>query len=158
MADTQDTDDGVDGEQGDEAVRILLVEDNPGDVKLTEKALSNTDLVNDLHVVRDGVAAMDFVHQRGDYTDAPRPDIILLDLNLPKLNGDEVLERIKEDDDLRRIPIVMLTSSDAEEDILSTYDKHANAYLTKPVNYSSFLGVVERIEGFWFSAAEHSPK
>lgn len=137
---------------------ILLVEDNPGDVKLTEKAFENANLLNSMHHAADGEEAMDFLYQRGDFDDVPQPDIVLLDLNLPKLNGDEVLKRIKNDDELRRIPVVMLTSSEAEEDIMSTYNLHANAYMTKPVEFSGFIDVVKKVEGFWFSVVRHPPE
>lgn len=141
-----------------EQAEILLVEDNPGDVKLTQKAFENANLLNNIHHAADGEEAMDFLHKQGDYEDAPLPDIVLLDLNLPKLNGDKVLKRIKEDEELRRIPVVMLTSSEAEEDIMSTYNLHANAYMTKPVEFSGFIDVVKKVEGFWFSVVRHAPE
>lgn len=137
---------------------ILLVEDNPGDVKLTEKAFENANLINNMHHAADGEEAMKFLNREGQYEDAPRPDIVLLDLNLPKLNGDEVLKRIKDDEQLRRIPVVMLTSSEAEEDIMSTYNLHANAYMTKPVEFSGFIDVVQKVEGFWFSVVRYPPE
>ncbi|MFB6106381.1 MAG: response regulator [Halobacteriaceae archaeon] len=136
---------------------ILLVEDNPGDVKLTRKAFETAKLANDLHVVNDGETAMEFLRQEGEYADAPRPDIVLLDLKLPKMTGEEVLEAVKADPDLRRLPVVVLTSSSAEEDVVKTYDKHANAYLTKPVSFDGFIDVVQRIEGFWFSLVRFPP-
>jgi CheY-like chemotaxis protein len=139
-------------------VEILLVEDNPGDVKLTQKAFENAALRNDLNVVTDGQEALDYLYQRGEYADAPRPDLVLLDLNLPRKNGDEVLEEIKDDDELRRIPVVILTSSEAEEDIVETYDLHANAYLTKPVSFDGFKDIVTQIEGFWFEVVRFPPK
>jgi len=139
-------------------VEILLVEDNPGDIKLTRKAFESAALRNELHVVTDGVEAIDFLRQRGAHADAVRPDLILLDLNLPRLNGDEVLEDIKGDDALRRIPVVILTSSEAEGDIIETYDLHANAYLTKPVSFGGFKKVVEEIEGFWFKVVRFPPE
>lgn len=141
-----------------EEAEILLVEDNPGDVKLTQKAFENAQLTNNLHHVGDGEKAMQFLNQEGEYTDVPRPDIVLLDLNLPKLNGDEVLRRIKDDEVFRRIPVVMLTSSEAEEDIMSTYNLHANAYLTKPVEFQGFIDVVKKVEGFWFSVVRYPPE
>lgn len=147
-----------DENQQQEEIEILLVEDNPGDVKLTEKAFENANLLNNLHVVMDGQSAVDFLYQRGEYEDKPRPDLVLLDLNLPKLNGDEVLERIKEDEELRRVPVVMLTSSEAEEDIISTYNLHANAYMNKPVEFSGFIDVVKKVEGFWFSVVKYPPE
>ncbi|MFB6155303.1 MAG: response regulator, partial [Haloferacaceae archaeon] len=133
-------------------------EDNPGDVKLTEKAFENARLSNDLHVVNDGVEALDFLHRRGEYEDAPRPDLILLDLNLPRKPGEEVLEEVKADEALKRLPVVILTSSEAEEDILQTYDLHANAYLTKPVSFDGFTEVIQKIEGFWFSVVKYPPE
>lgn len=143
---------------GGKPVEILLVEDNPGDVKLTEKAFENARLSNDLHVVNDGVEALDFLHRRGEYEDAPRPDLILLDLNLPRKPGEEVLEEVKADEALKRLPVVILTSSEAEEDILQTYDLHANAYLTKPVSFDGFTEVIQKIEGFWFSVVKYPPE
>jgi len=139
-------------------VEILLVEDNPGDVKLTEKAFEKARLSNDLHVVNDGVEALEFLYQRGEYEGVPRPDLVLLDLNLPRKPGEEVLEEIKADEDLKRIPVVILTSSEAEEDVLQTYDMHANAYLTKPVSFDGFTEVVQKIEGFWFSVVRYPPE
>lgn len=145
-------------QQKQQQAEILLVEDNPGDVKLTEKAFENANLLNNMHHAADGEEAMDFLHQRGEYEDAPKPDIVLLDLNLPKLNGDEVLKKIKDNEELRRIPVVMLTSSEAEEDIMSTYNLHANAYMTKPVEFSGFIDVVKKVEGFWFSVVRYPPE
>lgn len=144
--------------QQNQQAEILLVEDNPGDVKLTEKAFENANLINNMHHAADGEEAMDFLYQRGKFEDAPKPDIVLLDLNLPKLNGDEVLKKIKDDEELRRIPVVMLTSSEAEEDIMSTYNLHANAYMTKPVEFSGFIDVVKKVEGFWFSVVRYPPE
>ena len=128
---------------------ILLVEDNPGDVRLTREAFKEVKLANTIHVVTDGVEAMDFLFQRGDYVDAPRPDVVLLDLNLPKKNGDQVLEEVKSDPDLRAIPVIVLTSSEAGEDVASSYDRHANAYLVKPVDPNEFMDVVRTFERFW---------
>lgn len=139
-------------------VEILLVEDNPGDVKLTQKAFEDAALRNDFHVVNDGQEALEYLYQRGEYADAPRPDLILLDLNLPRKNGEEVLRDIKGDDALRRIPVVVLTSSEAEEDILESYDLHANAYLTKPVSFEGFKDIVQQIEGFWFEVVRFPPE
>jgi CheY-like chemotaxis protein len=139
-------------------VEILLVEDNPGDVKLTQKAFEKARLSNDLHVVNDGVEALDFLYRRGEYEGVPRPDLVLLDLNLPRKPGEEVLEEVKADEELKRIPVVILTSSEAEEDILQTYDMHANAYLTKPVSFDGFTQVVQKIEGFWFSVVRYPPE
>ncbi|MEA3367906.1 MAG: response regulator [Planctomycetota bacterium] len=128
---------------------ILLVEDSPGDVRLMQEALREGKVANRVHVVRDGVEAMDFVRQQGDYADVPRPDIILLDLNLPKKDGRQVLAELKADDDLHRIPVVVLTTSRAEEDVLRAYDLHANCYMTKPVDLGRFLSLVKNIEHHW---------
>lgn len=138
-------------------VDILLVEDNPGDVRLTEEAFAAASITTDLHVVRDGEAALAFVEQRGAHEHAPRPDLILLDLNLPKVDGMEVLERVKQDSDLRRIPVVVLTSSAAEEDVAESYERHTNAYLSKPVDAGEFVDLVESFESFWLSAAHLPP-
>jgi chemotaxis family two-component system response regulator Rcp1 len=132
-------------------VEILLVEDSPGDVRLTKEALKEGKVLNNLHVVKDGVEATDFLHRRGQYTNAVRPDMILLDLNLPRKSGTEVLAEIKEDPDLKRIPVVILTVSQAEEDILKTYNLHANCYIKKPVEFSQFIEVVKAIEDFWLT-------
>src|SRR6056297_4204218 len=132
-------------------VEILLVEDDQDDIFLTKKAFKQQNVVNNLHVVTDGVDAMEFLRQEGEYTDAPRPDIILLDLNLQTMDGEEVLEAIQDDKTLRTIPVVVLTSSDAEEDIVRSYELNANAYLTKPVDFHGFLEVVESIDQFWIS-------
>jgi chemotaxis family two-component system response regulator Rcp1 len=138
-------------------IDILLVEDNPGDVRLTIEALKEDKLQNNLHVVKDGIEAMAFLCQEGEYADAPRPDLILLDLNLPKKDGREVLEEIKADESLKRIPVVILTTSQAEEDILKTYDLHANCYITKPVNLDQFIKVVRSIEEFWLTIVKLPP-
>ncbi|GAB3026560.1 response regulator [Natronobiforma cellulositropha] len=132
-------------------VDILLVEDNPGDVRLTEEAFKEGNIENTLHVVGDGVEALDFLYQRGEYTDAPRPEIVLLDLNLPRKNGDEVLAEVKGDPNLRRIPVIVLTSSKSEEDVVKSYDLHANAYLIKPVDPFEFIKTVATFEDLWFS-------
>lgn len=132
-------------------IDVLLVEDNPGDAHLTQEAFDEGSITNTLHTVSDGVKALDFLYQRGDYTDAPRPDIVLLDLNLPRKNGDAVLEEVKEDRDLRHIPIIILTSSEAEDDITNAYDHYANAYLTKPVDPFEFIEMIKQFEAFWFS-------
>ena len=136
---------------------ILLVEDNPGDVRLTREAFKEGQLANTLHVVTDGVEALDFLYQRGEYADAPRPDIVLLDLNLPRKNGDEVLEEVENDPDLSRIPVIILTSSEAEEDIIKSYDHCANAYLTKPVDPDEFIDVVRSFKSFWLSVVRLPP-
>ena len=132
-------------------IEILLVEDNPGDVRLAKEALKESKIRNEIHVVEDGLLAMAFLKREGDYAAAVRPDIILLDLNLPGKDGREVLEEIKQDPDLRRIPVVILTSSSAEIDILKTYNLHANCYVTKPVDFAQFVEVVLSVSNFWFS-------
>lgn len=132
-------------------IEILLVEDNPGDVRLTREALLDGKVRNVLHVAEDGVEAMAFLRREGNYADAPRPDVILLDLNLPRKDGREVLAEIKADESLRRIPIVVMTTSSAEQDILRTYDLHANCYITKPVDLDQFIEVVRSIQEFWLT-------
>jgi chemotaxis family two-component system response regulator Rcp1 len=133
------------------AVEILLVEDSPGDIRLTQEALRAAKVKNNLHVVIDGIEATSFLRREGKHTDAPRPDLILLDLNLPKKNGQEVLEDIKLDPQLRTIPVVILTTSVDEEDILRSYKLHANCYITKPVDLDQFLRVVKAIDSFWLT-------
>ncbi len=130
-------------------VEILLVEDNPGDVRLTKEAMKEGKMRNNLSVATDGVEAMAFLRREGEYKDAPRPDVVLLDLNLPKKDGRTVLAEIKADPDLRRIPVVVLTSSKSDEDIAQSYDSHANCYVTKPGDLEQFMEVVMSIEGFW---------
>src|SRR5919206_3374436 len=130
-------------------IEILLVEDNPGDVRLTVEALNDAKVHNNLYVAKDGVEAMSFLRREGAHANAPRPDLILLDLNLPKKDGREVLEEIKEDRGLRRIPVVVLTTSEAEMDILKAYNLHANCYITKPVGLEQFITVIKTIEDFW---------
>jgi chemotaxis family two-component system response regulator Rcp1 len=132
-------------------IEILLVEDNPGDVRLTREALSEAKVRNSLSVAGDGEVALAFLRREGAYSTAPRPDIILLDLNLPKKDGRQVLAEVKADTELRRIPVVILTTSKAEEDILKTYDLHANCFITKPVDFDQFVKVVKSIEHFWLS-------
>ena len=132
-------------------IQVLLVEDNPGDVRLTKEALKEGKLLNQLTVVGDGVEALSLLRKEGIYADAPQPELILLDLNLPKKDGREVLAEIKADPNLRRIPVVVLTTSSSEEDILKIYDLHANCYITKPVDLEQFMGVVKSIEDFWVS-------
>jgi CheY-like chemotaxis protein len=132
-------------------VEILLVEDNPGDARLTTEALKEAKVRNSVYVVGDGEEALEFLRREGRYADAVRPDIVLLDLNLPKLSGQEVLAEIKADEDLRRIPVVILTTSAAEKDILATYNLHANCYITKPVDLDKFIEVVKQIEDFWLT-------
>ncbi|MFC4111808.1 response regulator [Nonomuraea zeae] len=130
-------------------IEVLLVEDDPGDELITREAFEDNKIKNRLHVVRDGLEALDFVYQRGAHGDAPRPDLILLDLNLPKYDGRQVLEQIKGDPELRAIPIVVLTTSSAEEDILRSYKLFANAYVTKPVDLERFLAVIRQIDEFF---------
>ena len=139
-------------------IEILLVEDNPGDVRLTREALKDSKILNRLHVVEDGVDALDFLYRRGAYTQAPRPDLILLDLNLPGKNGREVLAEIKADTVLKTIPVVILTTSHAEEDILKAYGLHANCYIIKPVDLSQFVNIVRAVETFWFTIVTLPPK
>ncbi|MCM0083178.1 response regulator [Geomonas sp. Red32] len=133
------------------SITILLVEDNPGDADLAREALEGSKLNNDLHVVDDGEKAMAFLRRGQGFEDAPRPDLILLDLNLPRKDGREVLAEIKADLNLKRIPVVILTTSRAEEDVLRTYNLHANCYITKPIDLHQFLHVVKSIEDFWLS-------
>jgi CheY-like chemotaxis protein len=132
-------------------IHILLVEDNPGDARLTREALKDGKILHTLEVVPDGIEAMAFLKQRGTYAHAPRPDLILLDLNLPRKDGREVLAEIKADEVLKRIPVVVLTTSAAEVDILSSYDLHANCYIVKPVDLDQFLKVVQGVEDFWLT-------
>ena len=138
----------------DKTVEILLAEDNPGDVMLTKKALKRGKLANNLHVVTDGVETLQFLRQKGEYADEPRPDLVLLDLNMPRKDGQEVLEELQDDPDLRRIPVVVLTSSESEEDIARSYELNANAYLTKPVDFDGFIEIVDRMENFWFKVVK----
>ncbi len=141
----------MDMERFGRPVEILLVEDNEGDVRLTREALRENKVGNRLNVVEDGAEAMAFLRRQGSYASAPRPDIILLDLNLPRKDGREVLAEIKCDADLKRIPVVILTTSKAEEDILRSYNLHANCYVTKPVGFEQFVVVVKSIENFWLT-------
>jgi chemotaxis family two-component system response regulator Rcp1 len=135
-------------------VDILLVEDNPGDVRLTIEALKEGKVRNTLNVCKDGAEALDYLFRRDKYAEAKRPDIILLDLNLPKKDGREVLAEIKSDPNLRRIPVVVLTTSRAEEDVMKSYDLHVNCYITKPVDMNQFIDVVKAIDSFWFSIVQ----
>ena len=132
-------------------IELLLVEDSPGDVRLTKEALKDYKILNNLSVVNDGQEAMDFLNKKGKYKDAPTPDIILLDLNLPKKDGREVLVDIKSDKELRRIPVVILSTSDAEEDIVRAYKNYANCYVTKPIDLEQFVKVVKTLHNFWLS-------
>ena len=132
-------------------VEILLVEDSPGDIRLTQEALKESKISNNLHVVMDGEEAIAFLKKEGKFSEKPRPDLILLDLNLPKKDGREVLAEIKKDEDLKRIPVVVLTISEAEEDVLKSYNLYANCYITKPVDLNQFIKVILSIENFWFT-------
>jgi two-component system, chemotaxis family, response regulator Rcp1 len=136
------------------AVEILLVEDNPGDARLTLEALKEGKIRNNLSHARDGVEAMAFLRREGEFHEAPTPDIILLDLNLPRKDGREVLAELKQDPGLRSIPVVVLTTSEAEQDIVRTYDLHANCYITKPVDLDKFIGIVRAIETFWLAVVK----
>ncbi|HZO00060.1 MAG TPA: response regulator [Burkholderiales bacterium] len=138
-------------------IEILLVEDNPGDVRLTKEALKEGKVYSNLHTVKDGVEAMEFLRRQGKYAGVPRPDIILLDLNLPRKDGREVLQEIKSDNVLKRIPVVVLTTSKAEEDVVRTYNLHANCYVTKPVDLEKFMVVVKTIDTFWLTVVTLPP-
>ena len=138
-------------------IDILLIEDSSTDVLMIREALSEAKLLNKIHVAEDGVEALDFLHKRGKFASSPRPNLILLDLNLPRKNGREVLAEIKADEDLKRIPVVMLTTSSAEEDILKSYNLHANCYVVKPVEFDSFVKAVQSIQHFWFSIVALPP-
>jgi two-component system, chemotaxis family, response regulator Rcp1 len=131
------------------SIEILLVEDNPGDVILTREALREGKIANNLHVVEDGEQAMAFLRREGPYAEVPRPDVVLLDLNLPRKDGREVLAEVKSDPKLKHIPVVILTTSRNEEDVMNTYGLHANCYLVKPVEYAPFLEVIRSFESFW---------
>jgi CheY-like chemotaxis protein len=139
-------------------IEILLVEDNPGDVRLTMEALRDAKVHNRVHVAPDGVEALAFLRQEGKHAGAPRPDLILLDLNLPRKDGREVLAEIKADERLKHIPVVILTTSRAEQDILKSYDLHANCYVTKPVDLDQFIAVVRSIEDFWLTVVALPPE
>ncbi len=139
-------------------IEILMVEDNPGDVRLAVEASREGKVRNHMHTVGDGEEALAYLRRQGSYADVPRPDLILLDLNLPKKNGQEVLSEIKEDPELRRIPVVILTVSEAEADIIKTYNLHANCYITKPVDLDRFIEVVKSIEDFWLTVVMLPPK
>jgi CheY-like chemotaxis protein len=139
-------------------IEILLAEDNPGDVRLTREAIKDAKVHNRLHVVTDGVEAMAFLRHEGNYAAAPRPDLILLDLNMPRMDGREVLKQLKSDDNFRRIPVVIITSSQAEEDILKAYDLQANCYVTKPVDLEQFMKVIRSVEEFWLTVVKLPPQ
>jgi CheY-like chemotaxis protein len=139
-------------------IEVLLVEDDPGDVLMTQEAFEEHKVRNNLAVVSDGQEALAYLRREGGFADAPRPDLILLDLNLPKVDGREVLANIKDDEDLRRIPVVVLTTSQADEDILRSYSLHANAYVTKPVDFDRFIAVVRQIDDFFVSVVKLPPR
>ncbi|MGA2386103.1 MAG: response regulator [Candidatus Bathyarchaeia archaeon] len=139
-------------------VDILLVEDNPGDVRLTKEALRDAKVLNEIYVAKDGVEAMEFLHRKGRFSKVPLPDLILLDLNLPRKDGREVLAEIKEHPILKHIPVVVLTTSKAEEDIVKTYNLHANAYITKPVDLDRFAEIIHVLNEFWFTIVKLPPK
>jgi chemotaxis family two-component system response regulator Rcp1 len=139
-------------------VEILLVEDNAGDVRLAREGLRECKLLNNLSVADDGVKALAFLRRQGEYAQAPRPDLIMLDLNLPRKDGREVLKEIKEDEELKSIPVVILTTSKAEEDIVKSYSLHANCYVTKPLAIEQFINVVQAIETFWFTIVKLPPR
>jgi CheY-like chemotaxis protein len=145
-------------ERSNHQIDILLVEDNPGDVRLTMEALKEAKLLNTVAHVPDGVEAIAYLHKKGKYSEASRPDLILLDLNLPKKDGREVLAEIKNDPNLKRIPVVILTTSRAEQDILKAYNLHANCYITKPVDLDQFVRVAKSIDDFWFSMVKLPPE
>ena len=139
-------------------IEILLIEDSPADILLTREAFKNNKLVNEIHVAEDGIQALDFLYKRGKYASAPRPDLILLDLNLPRKNGREVLAEIKADNDLRSIPIVVLTTSNDDGDILKAYNLNANCYVVKPVGFDNFMKAIQSIRHFWFSVVTLPPE
>ncbi len=143
---------------GDNEIEILLVEDSPADVRLTTEALKEANVGNRLNVVGNGETAMDFLYRRGAYAAAPRPDLILLDLNLPGKDGREVLEEIKTEPRLRRIPVVVLTTSQAEEDVVRAYDLHCNCYITKPLDFHQFITAMKSIEHFWLTIVKLPPR
>jgi two-component system, chemotaxis family, response regulator Rcp1 len=139
------------GPSASQPVRILIAEDNPGDVRLIREVLRESKIANEVDVTRDGVETMEFLHRAGAYSTAPRPGLILLDLSMPRKDGREVLAELKSDPNFRRIPVVVMTSSAGEEDVIRAYDNHANCYVRKPVDYGQLRTVVEKIESFWFT-------
>ena len=139
-------------------MEVLLVDDSAADVRLTQEAFKDWHVPNHLHIVMDGAVALDFLHRRGKYADAPRPDLVMLDLNLPCKNGREVLREIKSDPELRRIPVMILSTSKADTDLYRAYDLHANCYVTKPVDLDEFLAMMRTIEQFWFNVVSLPPR
>lgn len=144
--------------RGTRPVEILMVEDNPGTVRLTQEVMRESKVRNTMHIVPDGVEALAFMRQQGRYAAAPRPDLVLLDLNLPRKDGRETLTEMKSDEDLKRIPVVILTSSRSEEDVLRAYNLHANCYLTKPIGLEDFVKIVKSIENFWIEVVTLPPR
>ena len=140
-----------------EPIKILMVEDNPGDARLAEEALKDSKINNSLYHVEDGVEAMRFLRRQAEYSDAPQPDLVLLDLNLPRKDGREVLAERKEDPKLKLVPVVVMTTSEAERDLVKSYDLHANAYVVKPIDLERFIEVVQSIEVFWFTIVKLPP-
>jgi two-component system, chemotaxis family, response regulator Rcp1 len=140
------------------AFDILVIEDNPGDARLIKEVLIENKILNNLNILKDGVEAMNFLLKKGEYTNAPRPDLIFLDLNLPKKDGREVLSEIKTNDILKQIPVVVMTTSQSEEDIFKSYSLHANCYITKPIDLEQFVKVIQSLEDFWFSLVKLPPK
>ena len=137
------------------SIEILLVEDSLGDARLTMEALKENKVLNEIHHAIDGVEAIAFLYKQGQYSEAPRPDLILLDLNMPKMDGREVLQKIKQDDKLKNIPVVVLTTSQAEEDIIKSYDLNANCYISKPVDLDQFMEVIKSIKSFWLTVVKY---
>jgi chemotaxis family two-component system response regulator Rcp1 len=148
----------MEAKESGKSIEILLADDNLGDIRLAIETFKDAKIHNQVNVVSDGVEAMAYLRKQGKYTNATRPDVILLDLNMPRKDGREVLKEVKEDPDLRRIPVVILTISQAEQDILKAYDLHANCYITKPVDLEQFNIIVQSIENFWFSIVKLPPK
>lgn len=144
--------------KSEQPIDILLVEDNPAEVELARMAMADSKILNTLHVAPDGIEAMDWLRRKGKYASAPRPDLVLLDLNLPKKDGRELIAEIKADKDLKRIPVVILTMSKDEADIVNCYNHHANCFITKPIDLNQFLEVVKNIEDFWLSIVKLPPK
>lgn len=145
-------------QQQNQEVKILLVDDNPGDVLLTQEALEDAKIVNTMDSVQDGVEALKYLKKQESYPHAERPDLILLDINMPRMNGHELLNIIKNDADLKRIPVIMLTTSEAERDVFKSYDLHANGYIVKPVDVDQFMEVIRSVEYFWFSIIKLPPE